>query len=196
MMSIALTQFAVSRHFSPTFAGTKVGNYTPEEFCRFLPVLMESGQSIKAPGYADFCKHLFVPNFTDARLGVAEITPENEHLLKTGFKARREFELATLGRWFEGLSPERAPWLDVVLYSKEQLLKEVAETGEAPDFLGEADWYIVAILSATSPEETPIDPTTQMRNALSKTEGGSGVPIDREAYNKAVGYWNRHANVK
>ena len=32
--------------------------------------------------YAPFCKHLFIKNFTNSKLSTAEITPENEHLLK------------------------------------------------------------------------------------------------------------------
>jgi hypothetical protein len=28
-------------------------------------------------------------------------------------------------------------------------------------------------------KETPMEPITMMRNALGKTEGGSGVPLDR-----------------
>lgn len=35
-------------------------------------------------GYAPFCKHVFVPNFVDARLSTLLITKENEHLLKSG----------------------------------------------------------------------------------------------------------------
>ncbi len=34
------------------------------------------------------------------------------------------------------------------------------------------------------PFETPMQPITMLRNALGREEGGSGVPIDKEAYNK------------
>eukprot|EP00983_Pelagomonas_calceolata_P029264 917066-Pelagomonas_calceolata.AAC.10 len=36
------------------------------------------------------------------------------------------------------------------------------------------------------PFETPMQPITMLRNALGREEGGSGVPIDKEAYNKWV----------
>lgn len=32
--------------------------------------------------YAPFCKHVFVKNFTNAKVSTLRITPENEHLLK------------------------------------------------------------------------------------------------------------------
>ncbi len=37
--------------------------------------------------------------------------------------------------------------------------------------------------------ETPMTPATAMRNALGREEGGSGVPLDREAYEKACAFW-------
>lgn len=43
--------------------------------------------------------------------------------------------------------------------------------------------------------ETPMQPITIMRNALGKEEGGSGVPIDREAYMKSVNYWRHRVPV-
>lgn len=39
-------------------------------------------------GYAPFCKHIFVENFAKVLTAVAEITPQNEHLLKTDYEAR------------------------------------------------------------------------------------------------------------
>ena len=41
--------------------------------------------------------------------------------------------------------------------------------------------------------ETPMTPATAMRNALGREEGGSGVPLDRAAYQRAVAYWDAHA---
>lgn len=35
---------------------------------------------------------------------------------------------------------------------------------------------------------------TVLRNALGADEGGSGVPLDRDAYWRAVTVWGRHAN--
>ena len=40
-----------------------------------------------------------------------------------------------------------------------------------------------------------MDPITMMRNALGKEEGGSGVPLDRKEYDKAVDYWSKHVSI-
>ena len=48
------------------------------------------------PGYAPFCKHLFMPNFTETVSGYVKITEENAQYLCSGYEARRENELAVL----------------------------------------------------------------------------------------------------
>ena len=56
------------------------------------------------------------------------ITKENEPLLRSGYEARTEQELPVLVRWFpaESLpSPPVAKYLDIILYSREQINKEV-----------------------------------------------------------------------
>ncbi|KAG1387658.1 hypothetical protein G6F60_014031 [Rhizopus arrhizus] len=37
-------------------------------------------------------------------------------------------------------------------------------------------------------------PITMMRNALGVEEGGSGVALDREAYQRSVAFWENNAN--
>lgn len=59
-------------------------------------------------GYAPFCKHLFIENFTNALCNTIEITSENEKYLKSGYNSRRENELAVLERWFERSTLEEA----------------------------------------------------------------------------------------
>lgn len=189
---IGMTTFAAGRHFNPDFGGTKIGNFTPEEFVARLNEVYETRAVGVAPGYAPFCIHLFVRNFTNARAGVVEITEENRHLLKSAYKARREGELPILTRWFEAadVAPPPAPWLDIILYSREQLEAEGETLPEG------VEWGVVAILSATEPKEAPMNPITMMRNALGVAEGGSGAPLDRDAYMEAVGYWSNHATVQ
>ena len=51
-------------------------------------------------GYAEFCKHLFIPNFTEFQAMFAPVTKENEKFLVSAYEARRENELAVLNRWF------------------------------------------------------------------------------------------------
>ena len=185
-MSIVFTGFAIGRHFNPEFAGTKIHSHTPDEFLSELALQL----GVNAPGYAPFCRHMFAPNFTDAAMGVHRITDENRHLLRSDYVARREGELPILTRWFDSadVEPAECPWLDIILYSAEQLKKEGVEIG--------GEWGIVSILSATSPDEAPMPPITAMRNALGKEEGGSGVPLDREYYMRAVEYWSKWATIK
>lgn len=88
-------------------------------------------------GYAPFCKHLFVPNFTNAISSFMKITPENRQFLVSDYLKRRDGELPVLERWFDvSLMPEgaigshfKATYLDIILYSKGQIEKENEATG-------------------------------------------------------------------
>lgn len=92
-----------------------------------------------------------------------------------------------------------AKFLDIILYSREQLVKEyeampskgAAAGGDLPD----APWGIISVKAQDEPFETPMQPITMLRNALGREEGGSGVPLDRAAYDKSVEYWETHATI-
>ena len=138
-------------------------------------------------GYAPFCKLHVHRNFTPTRCLTVPITDANRHQLRTAYEARTKDELPVLVRWFEGLDDVPvANYLIVILYSREQLAKE----GEAI----KADWGVVGCLYTAEPEELPMAPITLMRNALGVEEGGSGVALDREAYRRAVTFWEQNAN--
>jgi hypothetical protein len=155
------------------------------------------------PGYAPFCKHLFIANdFTDARVNVLPITPANEHLLRTKYEARNDKELPVLTRYFprELVAKDEkdlpiAKYLDLILYSREQINQENAAQGQKVDSATTAPWGIVSIKAQDVDRELPMNPITAMRNALGKEEGGSGIPIDRKQYMEAVNYWKDHAVV-
>jgi hypothetical protein len=53
---------------------------------------------------------------------------------------------------------------------------------------------VVGCLYTTEPEEIPMAPITMLRNALGVEEGGSGVPLDREAYRQSVAFRDAHAS--
>lgn len=189
-MLIAMTDFAL-KNWDPDKAGTRITGITPKD----LTGQANASDGPLVDGYAPFCKHLFLPNPTDTRTGFAPITEDNRHLLRSGYVARREGERAVLERWFEGLEAPRANWLDVILYSHDQLLAEArdyAHDQPVPD----CDWGIVSIIGTLEPAEPPMPPITQMRNALGRAEGGSGVPLDAKAYDKAVAFWDAHAAVR
>ncbi len=137
-------------------------------------------------GYAPFCKLHVHENWTETHCLTVPITDENRHLLRSGYEARSKAELPVLTRWFEGLIAPKANYLVVILYSREQMARE----GDLID----TDWGVVGCLATADPEEIPMAPITMMRNALGVEEGGSGVPLDREAYARSVEFWERNAN--
>jgi hypothetical protein len=190
MRSIVLTDFCRNNNFNPNFGGTKILGMSPEEFeCR----LTQEAPLRESEGYAPFCKHVFWENFTDALDGVAEISMDNEHLLKSGYEARRPEELPVLTRWFDrrDIRVARAKFLDVIVYSREHL-----ENVEGISLPAGAEWGIVTILSSPHLEEAPMAPATMVRNSLGPSEGGSGVPLDRIKYQEAVLYWSKRAVIK
>jgi len=58
-----------------------------------------------------------------------------------------------------------------------------------------APWGIISIKAQDVDYELPMNPITILRNALGKEEGGSGIPIDREAYMAAYNYWKDNASI-
>ena len=199
-MKFGMTKF-VSRQWAPGFKGTRILGITQDELMDRLEVHEVHGHGMQ-DGYAPFCKHIWLRNDTPTLVGVGMITSSNWHMLRTGYEARRPGELPVLNRWFEGVEPARAKWLDVILYSHEQLVAEakaeaekaVAEGLPAPEGdVPDAEWSVVAINGELTERETPIAPITQLRNALGKADGGSGRVLDRAEYQRAVEYWQFHA---
>ncbi len=188
---IALTPFA-RRNWESGTSGTRIIGITPEDLVARCNAAVTEGAPL-VDGYAPFCKHLFIPNDTPTRCGFAPITDANRAYLRSGYEARREGELAVLGRWFEGIDAPVAAWFDVILYSHAQLLIEAADF---PEDVPDCDWGIVSTLGTLTPTEPPMPPITQLRNALGPAEGGSGAPINRIAYNVAVDFWQAHAPVR
>lgn len=181
-MSIVLTEFARSRLFRANRRNT-IQDITPEQFERHLN---EESPLEVLDGYAPFCKLHVHRNWTSTRCLVAPITPWNRHLLRSDYEARTDDELPVLVRWFEGLEPPVADYLVVILYDRAQLAKEGTVIT--------ADWGVVGCMYTAEPVETPMAPITMLRNALGVEEGGSGVPLDREAYRRSVQFWRTHAN--
>ena len=182
-MTIVLTPFARTRLFPSSGRRNAIVGVTPQEYERYLN---EHAPLKVIDGYAPFCKLHVHANWTQTRCLTVPITAENQHLLRSGYEARNKQELPVLVRWFEGVEPPVASYLVVILYSREQMAKEGTPM--------EADWGIVGCLATAEPEEIPMAPITMMRNALGVEEGGSGVPMDREAYRRSVAFWERNAN--
>ena len=122
----------------------------------------------------------------------------NQDKLRSKYEARNEKELPVLTRWFPrelvGDELPVAKYLDLILYSRDQINKENAAMDKEPSG-EEAPWGIVSIKAQDVDYELPMTPITAMRNALGKDEGGSGIPINRDAYMEAVSYWKDHASI-
>lgn len=190
---IDITDFAL-RNWQPSASGTLVTGVSPTDLVARCNAAIGDGADL-VDGYAPFCKHLFLLNDTPTRCGFAPVTDANAGQLRSGYRARRDGERAVLERWFEGLEAPRAEWFDVILYSHAQLVAEAAafpEEQAVPD----CDWGIVSVIGTLVPEEPPMPPATQIRNALGRSEGGSGRPLDAEAYDRAVAFWEAHATVR
>ena len=182
-MTIALTDFARRRLFPGDGRRTAIQDCTPEAF---VARLNADAPARVIPGYAPFCVLHAHRNWTSTRCSVIALDDGNRHRLRSAYEARTPAELPVLVRWFEGLEPPVAAYLVPILYDRAQLAKEGTPIV--------ADWGIVGCLYTMAPEEIPMVPITMLRNALGVDEGGSGVPIDRGAYARAVDFWARHAN--
>ncbi|MCW8808871.1 MAG: DUF3228 family protein [Rhodanobacter sp.] len=182
-MSIVITPFARARLFPRESHRNTIQDCTAEAFERRLN---EETPLEVLQGYAPFCRLHVHRNWTSTRCMAVPITEANRHLLRSAYEARAKDELPVLVRWFEGVDPPVAHYLLPILYHRDQLARE----GSPID----ADWGVVGCLYTAEPEEIPMVPITMLRNALGVEEGGSGMPLDREAYRRSVAFWEVHAN--
>jgi len=193
---LRLDEFA-KRQWESDFKGNKI-NIPQNDFMEGVRKAMEVQKVELIDGYAPFCKHIFIENFIKGiKVSSLRITENNEHLLKSDYVARTEKELPVLVRWFPQVSVNApdAKYLDLILYSKEQIDQEKKVMGDPP-ILENYHWGIISVKPQVENFETPMDPITVMRNALGKEEGGSGAPLNRKKYMESVEYWRKHAAIK
>jgi len=182
-MSIVLTPFARTRLFPREPRGNTIRDCSADDFERYLN---EHAPLKVLDGYAPFCQLHVHRNWTSTRCLTIAITDQNRHQLRSAYEARTSAELPVLVRWFEGMEAPVADYLVVIVYDRVQLARE----GSPID----ADWGVVGCLYTAEPAEIPMAPITMMRNALGVDEGGSGVVIDRDAYQRSVAFWENNAN--
>jgi hypothetical protein len=117
-----------------------------------------------------FSKHLFVPNFAGVLCGYAEVTEANKHLIESCYESRyfnmlirfiagdmipymhdvrKANELPVLIQYFDKnkLSAPEATYLDIILYSREQIIAENAAMGEVIENPSDAPWGIISVKS-------------------------------------------------
>ncbi|EZG52968.1 putative flagellar associated protein [Gregarina niphandrodes] len=183
---------------------------SPAEFLKY--VREQCGELVD--GYAPFCKHLFVPcpysllpssvpiEYTAAR---TRVHPDGgpgsgDKLLPvyTDYVARRTSELPVLVRYVKAEDVLgqccRAKFIDCILYSRVQMIKEYEAMHMDPAQLPDCDWLVISLKYQNENHETPMQPITMLRNTLIE-EGGSGVSLDREKYAQSVAYWKEHIEV-
>ena len=143
--TLVLDAFCLKQFDDPEYTGTHVA-YDKAKFEAKINALHTEGAPL-VDGYAPFCKHVFVPNFTPAVTPYLEITEANRPLLRSGYDARSEQELPVLIQWFDGKEAPAAPvakYLDIILYSREQIRKEAEAMGRE-EAVNDAPWGIISV---------------------------------------------------
>lgn len=200
-MKVEFTQFAL-RQFNTKFAGTKLpltidnklGNlYITEYLNDKLPYL------IFQESYQPFCKYLIIKNeFDQITSGTIKLNWFTRLFLKSGYSSRTPEELSVLSRWVKlpfWFKRPKAKYLVFVLYSREQLDKELKEN-QLSELSSNCEWGIVAVLGTSENKADPMPPITMMRNALGIEEGGNGAPLDKNLYNESIEFWSKYALIK
>lgn len=190
--------FGLRQFNNPDYLGTQI-HHDPVDFEKRIEEAFKNGNAKLIDGYAPFCKHVFVENFCNVKCGYTKITKDNEKLIKCGYEARKEGELAVLVNWIDSSDcpAPTATHLDVILYSREQIIKEneaMNEEGTAEKQT--APWGIISVKGQMETYELPMQPITMMRNALGREEGGSGVALDKKKYQESVNFWKEHVPIK
>lgn len=189
-MKIEITNFA-KRQYKKDYKGTKVS----EEIVKKLIQLAQSANCYE--GYAPFCKIISIRNQQDDGSFLFDfkylVTNKEEALtnnaiLHTAYEARTPEELPILTEWVSNISVSIAPFIHIIVYSREQLEKE--------NDIIQANWGIVNIITAGQFTEEPMKPMTIMRNALGIEEGGSGVALNAKAYHKSVQFWSKNIMIR
>jgi hypothetical protein len=178
---------------------TNVINFDKDKFTEKInQYYLDNPGSLK-DGYAPFCKHIFIENFTDSSANYVPITEDNQGLIQTCYEARTEKELPVLRRYipFDKVKLSPSKYLDIILYSKEQIQKEDESMGNE-DVNKDIDYEygIISVKPQDNDHELPMDPITMMRNALGTDQGGSGVALDRNKYMDSVKFWTNNVILK
>ena len=181
-------------------------SFDPVEFANKINDYYFNAKDRLKDGYAPFCKHLFIENFTSVPASTVKITDENQSSImynninfSSGYEARTEKELAVLRRFIpiSKINLVKAKYLDIILYSKEQICKEsLAMNNTDPNENIDYEYGIISVKPQNVDYELPMDPITIMRNALGVEFGGSGINIDFGKYCDSVKFWSENVILK
>lgn len=204
-MTIYINDFAYRHWDNPKFTGTRITSTSKLEFINHVrKFISEKGgfDKVSIAGYAPFCRHVIIPNFTDAEVGSVLITDELIPKIKTGYLSRRPDELPVLCRWIErkdipGGKPPLATHLNLIFYNRDQIIREKQAMNDLitdDDF--QFDWGLISIKGQIDNRDSPMLPMTMMRNALGIEYGGSSEKINVQDYNESVKYWEKYISVQ
>ena len=188
-MQIEFTTFSL-RQFGPNYAGTKL----PLKYKTNIESIINSSDTKWLDSYQPFCKYLIVKNTYNIKTGTIKLNWFNKLFIKTRYISRTENELEVLTRCIKlpfWIKRPKANYLVFVLYSREQLIKELKQN-ETLELSDNCEWGVVAILGTSYPYPAPMPPITIMRNALGIEEGGNGVNLDKQLYKESVEFWKNN----
>jgi hypothetical protein len=210
-MKIELTNF-VKRQWDSNFAGTKMHQISDNLFLDFVNVIYENCVIDNHKSW-EFCKYVYFKNpYEFIKTSTIKIDYTNYQYIQSGYFSRTDKELDVLSRWMsfpkDSFKLPKAEYIGLVLYSKEQLLKEFnadpaigrrdmnGNRFEQFELSDDCKYGIVAIIGLNQCEMDPMLPITHFRNALGKEYGGNSESIDIEEYQKSIIFWKDHILVK
>ena len=149
-----LDPFAERQFDDPNYKGARILSSKSEFTDKVNAYYVEGGKPM-ADGYAPFCKHVFVPNFVGLPVQAVEISSLPEQVksrIEFGYIRRTPKELAVLATWLPDTAMDKVPeakMLDIILYSREQIVAERVAQGDdkaqVEEELPEVDWGIISI---------------------------------------------------
>lgn len=200
-MQIEFTNFSL-RQFRPDYVGTKLPITIGDEYGHtYYEKLFDTEIILKVwkDSYQPFCKYLIIKNdHNSIKSGTIKLNWFTKLFIKTGYSSRTKEELEVLSRWVKlpkWYSKPKAEYLVFVLYSREQLIKEL-KPGEKLELSDDCEWGVVAVLGTSLPNPDPMPPITIMRNALGVEEGGNGATLDHNLYKESVEFWKNNILIK
>lgn len=182
----------------------KASNYVGCDLTRFFAEFILQFNEILQDGYAPFCKTFVMRNTTGMKYGLVKRNYILDPFIKSEYKKRRPNELSIVQQSLPlsvlrafGSDRVDANYILVEMYTREQMVKEaIAEGKNATVDDYPADYYIFNAKPLMEKDEIiPAAPSTMLVNALGTEYGGSGQPLDREAYEKSVKFFSEYVYV-
>ncbi|KNC53038.1 flagellar associated protein [Thecamonas trahens ATCC 50062] len=139
-----LDPFAFRQFDNAEYSGTRLTGVDKEAFVAAV-IDHFAAEPVLVDGYAEFCKHIFMPNFTSATVDAITVP-------KADFLDIILYSSAQIAKEHEAMP-----------------------SGDPPPPADSYDWGIISIKGQAVNYEIPMNPITMMRNALGTESGGSGA---------------------